>query len=307
MDYSLDGLAVLSTFVSETGNVQKIVALCQGRLNEKIALLEQLALEANNNNTTTLRDVKQAINDTTQEMKEISEALGTVRGRWFVRAPANERSTTKAKQVFETTELLELILLNLGTQDLMQAQLVNRTMRTTITASIALQNLLFLRAEPSDAFFRGLGLYHPSASISFHCYADPYGFRNPTLNFSRNENEVEVTAKFESGFHSRNLPKLGGRLRSMFICQPPLKEMKPAVRCCSAHTPRTVAAAQARVIELEPSPVRQRANSRRHPRRHQEVKRRAPSVSLRTRKRPRRTRICGVYASLQSVHSTAGE
>lgn len=205
---------------------QKSVALSQSWLDENIATLQRLATA--DHDTGVPSDIKQTINGVVQEVKEIRQYLETQLGIGFAPALPNELSTLKARQVFGTLELLELILLNLDMTDLVRVQLVNRMVHATISSSVRLQDLMFLRAEPSS-YFRPLRLRPASNTAIFDCSPVRYHYRSANATPLKDD-EVEIFATLE---YDDEPPSIGERFRSLLISQPPVKQMQPVLSCCS--------------------------------------------------------------------------
>ncbi|KAK3718596.1 hypothetical protein LTR37_005100 [Vermiconidia calcicola] len=144
----------------------------------------------------------------------------------------NERRTpdsTMALRTFEVPELLELILGYLRIPDILRVYQVSRGMRDAIDNSSRLQTRLCLRSAPSESHLDlpfKKSLYGPAG---FVCSED-YGRKAIQISES-GHTTYKIKAKF--GLNSdQELPKIGLRHRSMFICQPPVYEMTVHVQCC---------------------------------------------------------------------------
>ncbi|KAK5706627.1 hypothetical protein LTR97_001617 [Elasticomyces elasticus] len=137
-----------------------------------------------------------------------------------------------AHTVFGITEILELILRELSTAELLSAQRVSHRMRDVIDGSKDLMQRLFplpnhgsridvLSTAGFDGnFMRQTG----NMRISKLCYVRPTEAQNDQSN-GRLYFGVEVP-------FNQPLPWVGSRIRQMFITQPPAKSFTMAINCC---------------------------------------------------------------------------
>ncbi|KAK4961178.1 hypothetical protein LTR10_001668 [Elasticomyces elasticus] len=137
-----------------------------------------------------------------------------------------------AHTVFGITEILELILRELSTAELLSAQRVNHRMRDVIDGSKDLMQRLFLLPNHgsridvlSTAGFDGNFMRQTgNMRISKLCYVRPTEAQNDQSN-GRLYFGVEVP-------FNQPLPRVGSRIRQMFITQPPAKSFTMAINCC---------------------------------------------------------------------------
>lgn len=139
-------------------------------------------------------------------------------------------SSVKAQQVFDTPELLEHILLDLPVRLLISAPLVNRTFASTCYNSQYIQRRLGLRPDPNASLTTTF--YSPLEFWTFHCTINA-GRSQGDSSISTKGTKYYISARF--GSYARNdqwLPKLGTRVRTMLICQPPVNKIKAYLNCC---------------------------------------------------------------------------
>ncbi|KAK4895563.1 hypothetical protein LTR27_006346 [Elasticomyces elasticus] len=147
---------------------------------------------------------------------------------------------TPARRVIDLPELAELIFMQLDIEDLLRMMRVDQTSRTTILSTPALQRKLHLL---------------PNANAHVHLLpttrlADPRYRRNsnggvvvthgnllPRLSrfsISNEKREQELRLEYSQvlvRFHNP-LPRLGARIRSMLVSQPPVYKMEVRLNCC---------------------------------------------------------------------------
>ncbi|KAK5127048.1 hypothetical protein LTR85_008407 [Meristemomyces frigidus] len=165
----------------------------------------------------------------------LTESLGQV----FAAGAATEESTAKAQEVFNSPELLEMIMMQLHPRHILVAQRVNKTFEALISTSPKVQQYLGLRADATSAFATAFRNYMDGWP-SFTCRSaqDMFSFGYSPL---RRETEpdpdaFEIRASFSPWTSSAaSLPKLGDRCLSMLVCQPPIFEMQACVSCCDRH------------------------------------------------------------------------
>ncbi|KAK4611669.1 DNA-directed RNA polymerase II subunit RPB1 [Fulvia fulva] len=176
---------------------------------------------------------------------------------WKIIPPAkhvSEESAAKAQQVFDTPELLEDIISYLNTPGKLKVMGVQRTWRNTILGSTRLQKAIGLL--PYDD-----GIYYSPFSKRF--YGGTYSLLNQRNfgwglggnnmpggtyddsngNFRWDEdseysfwtiNHMPVTedpTKLEINIEWTTSMKLGSRIESMLICDPPVKNISAMTRC----------------------------------------------------------------------------
>ncbi|KAK4624751.1 hypothetical protein CLAFUW4_05462 [Fulvia fulva] len=136
--------------------------------------------------------------------------------------PSN-RSASKAEEVFNTTELLEQILLYLRPADLLRAQQVNTTFYDTINESLPLAEILGLAADDGSFFYSPFLQDHDGSNRfpgikayvrdnwSPHDHSASDGLCTVT-----NDYEIELQLELDK------LWDIGGRCAAMLICSPPV-------------------------------------------------------------------------------------
>ncbi|KAK5681083.1 hypothetical protein LTS10_006843 [Elasticomyces elasticus] len=147
------------------------------------------------------------------------------------------KSTSAAHEAFAITEMLEQILLDLSTADLLQAQQVNKRMRDVIDDSTALQQKMFLLPNIGAQFdvlsvgcvVRSFRPMKREPGISIRCAQAFPITRIPECQTNRRLHSVQ--ARFV-----QPLPRPGDRVRRMLITQPPLKEVSMAIICCAPNS-----------------------------------------------------------------------
>lgn len=156
------------------------------------------------------------------------------RQRYYERQPldAQPEEVSAAQEVLDLPELLELILQYLTIPDILHFQQVNRSARANVDGSPRMLSVLSLRADLPDGHLRlpFAGPMFPTRT-SFVCQAVNWPRKTP--------NSVEVSASFtDILWQGRPLPRIGSRYRSMFVAQPPIKEMSAMLPCC-AYKPKS--------------------------------------------------------------------
>ncbi|KAK5126930.1 hypothetical protein LTR85_008288 [Meristemomyces frigidus] len=131
-----------------------------------------------------------------------------------------------ALKVFNTPELLELILLNLGVDDLCRVQGASRTMRDATDASINIRRKIFLQADERAHLQLLPGLHQGSDE------ALQVDFRHhPAVNGRFDLPKEEVVGSLYAPY-----PTIGHRRRLMLIVQPPTYDMTVTPNCCLFHS-----------------------------------------------------------------------
>ncbi|KAK5681082.1 hypothetical protein LTS10_006842 [Elasticomyces elasticus] len=147
-----------------------------------------------------------------------------------------------ARRVIDLPELAELIFMQLDIEDLLRMMRVDQPSRTTILSSPALQRKLHLRpdanahlrllpairlASPRDRRSNNRGLVTISHGSLPYC--------TPWSGAILQDREQEIRhmySRVKVHFH-HSLPRLGDRIRSMLVSQPPVYEMEVRLGCCS--------------------------------------------------------------------------
>ncbi|KAK4895564.1 hypothetical protein LTR27_006347 [Elasticomyces elasticus] len=138
-------------------------------------------------------------------------------------------TTVSVQSVFAITELLEQILLDLSTADLLHARQANKRMCDVIEGSIPRKQKLFLLPDPG-AYLEVL----PTADL--HTSLDA-----PNIFMKRiRQSACILTPEYQPKRRLHNLqasfslplPNLGSRIRQMLITQPPIQQMVMTINCC---------------------------------------------------------------------------
>lgn len=128
-----------------------------------------------------------------------------------------------AHTVFAVAELLEMILAYVAIRDILNFQQTNHAAYDAIDSSPRLQRMMSLREEPQNHLRTPFGAYSHGVKGGFFCKYD-----SPSM-ISTGERQVPLTA----GFSMRGLSHtIGTRWMRMFICQPPVHEMRVETVCC---------------------------------------------------------------------------
>lgn len=198
------------------------------------------ALRSLNNSPTSSRDlVSDLLDKVDQSAHGIKSYLNDQFGVEFTAGAPTPESAAKAREVFGTPELLEIILLHLHPRYVLVAQQVSKGFDASVSTSPKLQQHLGLRADPKTHFTTPFAsTYGGSSTLSVHARYGAFGYysvaaRNNILSGdkpARDKNAFEILASFNTRC---GLPRLGERCRSMLICQPPVFEMEASVSCCS--------------------------------------------------------------------------
>ena len=144
-----------------------------------------------------------------------------------------DTSACPAQRVFDVPELLEMILLYLPIPDVLSFEQINRTARSTVNASPAIQDHLSLRAAADKEYvrlpFNDL-LSTSSAWKGFVCRPSGFRRRAKYCFHARSACDLVCTSSFEYSYCK--LPRIGTKWRKMFVTQPPVKAMKFGRSCC---------------------------------------------------------------------------
>ena len=141
----------------------------------------------------------------------------------------NERrlpDSNVADRVLQIPELLELILLNLGAFDILNVASTCHGIQNIVNVSSKLQVRLFQKpasniGAENDPFQTPFGLF------------ERRGFTVDAFLPDSPAHQAYVDACFTSK-DDFTLPRVGSKIRSMFICQPAIKNMEVTVKC-AAH------------------------------------------------------------------------
>lgn len=130
-----------------------------------------------------------------------------------------------AVQVFQTPELIEQVLLYLGPQSVCQAAQACRAMADALSISSKLKRKLSIIAD-TDCFTHSVfDNYDPS---DLHCRLQ----HQMSIYASALPATPGTYGEMLFRFTPRNLPRLGVRPRSVFICQPPITEIHAYIDSC---------------------------------------------------------------------------
>lgn len=144
------------------------------------------------------------------------------------RIPPSGDGISTAERVFSVAELLEMILGYVAIRDIMSFQQVNHAAYDAIENSPKLQRSLSLRADLQSTHLKTpFGEYTHCAKGGFYC-----GYQSPEAELNAaNAHQLPITAGF-SKCATEFSWEIGNRWRRMFICQPPVHEMKFTTNCC---------------------------------------------------------------------------
>ncbi|KAM3418271.1 hypothetical protein BST61_g4272 [Cercospora zeina] len=149
-----------------------------------------------------------------------------------------ERARGLAQRVFDVPELLELVLSKLPVLELLKCYRVNPQWSGAIQSSVNLQRQLSLRSDTLDghfqSVFRGRICGYSEVLPGFGTRA--YFSTHRALSSHEETlpgNEILFKAEFASTTDPFRMSKqIGSRVRRMFICQPPVKELRVYLECC---------------------------------------------------------------------------
>ena len=142
-------------------------------------------------------------------------------------------SAVVALKVFNTLELLEMILLNLGVRDVSTTRQVNRTMYSVVTTSSKIQRFLGLRQDPESEC---ISIFDPDSARYEPCFKRftcDLNFRDEDFNTPTREGMLRARFKNADGWYTLSIGELP---RKMLICQPPIYEVEIFAHCCSRVT-----------------------------------------------------------------------
>lgn len=157
-----------------------------------------------------------------------------------------------SSRALDIPELLENILGRLSAPDLLQAEQVNRRFREVVAGSSQLQIELYRRPDQNSKFrsflqgpesARAMNLVHLGIySTDLRCehYVDPL---DPTSTMF-----PYAAASFNCSFPTGLAPRIGSNIKSMLLCQPPMKILTVSTDCCTSMT----ADFKARLFEMYP-------------------------------------------------------
>ena len=165
----------------------------------------------------------------------------------------NERKpegSTIACRVFDIPELLEMILEHLTIPDLLKFYQCSTSIRDSIESSSKLQSQLSLRPVSSNSYLhlpvRHLTKFVPLDAFDENITGLQTGFfsseqfprRRPSRKYEHKNEAQDRTVEIHASFYllpGQRLPRMGSRVRRMFITQPPLEEMTVALNCCPIY------------------------------------------------------------------------
>ena len=137
-------------------------------------------------------------------------------------------SAEVAEQVFDIPELTEIVLSLLPPRDLFNTARAVQAFDHCLSSSRQVQTILCLRPEPNSFWNCILGEI-PKIKYLMDC-----SIRSKWNKAVKEEIEVKVhMSEFWKHIdRSKNLPPSDSRVRSMLICQPPIKKMRALPECC---------------------------------------------------------------------------
>ena len=139
----------------------------------------------------------------------------------------NERrlpDSNVANKVLQIPELLELILLNLGPFDILNVASTCHGIKNIVNASSKLQVSLFQKPTSN------IGTQNDTFQTPFGLFEFP-GFTVDASFPDRPAQQGHIDAWFIFKEKRFTLPRVGSKIRSMFICQPAIKNMDVTVTC----------------------------------------------------------------------------
>ncbi|KAK5126956.1 hypothetical protein LTR85_008314 [Meristemomyces frigidus] len=162
--------------------------------------------------------------------------------------PSTESAVT-ARKVFETPELAEMSLMQLGVVDLLYATQVNHAFAASVASSPNIQMKMGIRQTPDtyfttnfdpvrrtrgDGCLPGLNCLIISDRFSHDQDRDE---SDPTINVA-----ADFSVSRSSDHYS--LPHIGSVGRSMLLCQPAVKRLDVEISCCGNTDGRSRASAK---------------------------------------------------------------
>ncbi|KAK4892525.1 hypothetical protein LTR27_008989 [Elasticomyces elasticus] len=157
--------------------------------------------------------------------------------------PLPSGSTPAAVKVFDLPELLEEVLGHVDTVDLLRFHQVNQSARTSINGSPRLRTALGLRAAPAGSRLRipfnlPSALSPMTANFRFYKY-EPRHNEPIELDIDPSptgQRQVRLRAEFRVS--QGKAAKIDERCRGMYITQPPVKDARVLLACCSVDVIR---------------------------------------------------------------------
>ena len=153
--------------------------------------------------------------------------------------PIENRPTTasamRAKQVLDTAELFEQIVLCLDPRDALSAIQITKNTLGFFDDSPKLQDKLSMRRAENGFLYSPFNLEDVESFTSFANFQVNHIVCNNHQNDWGDEAEKEMPYRvtITAGFDQWDqLPNLGTRCRRMLICQPPVRVMQVIVSCC---------------------------------------------------------------------------
>lgn len=165
------------------------------------------------------------------EFQELSNVMAdTWGGQGVMRPkPATAGSAEKARQVFAIPELLEQIALSMHPIYVLDFMQTDRGAYDIISNSSAVQRHMNLLPD-QNSFFRS---FFNISEVGFICDIRPRAPIPASGSLARHAKAINLDLFTVGAAFLPMPPRLGKRVRSMLICQPPIKEMHVKVTCCS--------------------------------------------------------------------------
>jgi hypothetical protein len=178
-------------------------------------------------------NLRTLISDTTDDLAKSQQATTAL----LELIPPEQRLTESAarvrQRVFDIPEMLERILSFLSLRDLLNVQQVNRQFFDSISASPKLKRQMCLLPDynhhgidlPFQCHIRGVYFWRevPGSTLGPVEPADP----------AADQESVPIQIRIAGVKHLSKL-RLGSRVRSLLICQPPVKKLAAYVDCCDS-------------------------------------------------------------------------
>ena len=239
--------------ITHTNEMRQAVVWHQ-RLDEACKQLENLATASADDNVSA-HEVLKATATIKTNAAGLRKYFAT-----FHKSVSSARSNVRkgrAKKAFQVPELLEAVLSCLDVPNLLKAQQVCKHFKGVIDESAKLQRRMGLKAADADSFLelplRGVvmtgqpyrGLFG-GAALTFNVAGPcdmagqsyltsgfgmgPGGFHDAREETIVEEASVSILVR---PFKGDRLPKVGSRIGSMLVCQPPVKQMTFTSSCCT--------------------------------------------------------------------------
>lgn len=151
-------------------------------------------------------------------------------------------------QVFKTAELMEMILLELDTVDLLTASQTNKAFPASAASSTKLYERLHISPDDDfgwSSFFQGRDGYK-----GVKCSLSRDGIETVDDGKARRELKVTVDIKRNKDTGLFTFSEFTPRESAMLTCQPPVKEMSATPRCCNPRVDMAVGVFPAQMPSL---------------------------------------------------------